>query len=456
VARPSSLLRILGLSFGLAVTIGNTIGGGILRTPGDIAALLPNPWMFVGIWVVGGLYALLGANALAELGTMLPRSGGQYVFARHAFGNYAGFVVGWMDWISTCAATAAIAIVIGESAAVVASLSVRTAAPIAIAITVLFTLLLLRGSKTGDHVQQLTSLVKTLALIALIVACFAFAGRAHVGAPAAAHASRAATGFAALLLAGQSVIYTYDGWSGPIYFSEELNDPGRQIPRSMFYGLALVAAIYLLVNIAFVRALPTAAMAGAPLAAGTVASAIFGGRGELLVRLVVIVSLPSAVSACLLMASRTLYSVSRDGLGLPVATRVGKGGTPTVSMVTSGLVAIAFLATGTFETIIAIAAFFFVADYTLSFAAVFLLRQREPSAARPFRAVGHPWTTAFVLLGSLAFLASAVVGDRRNSLAALGILVVSYPAFRLSRPFSAAGAVALPLGSVDPYVSNDT
>src|ERR1044072_7436957 len=103
VTSRSSLLKILGLSFGLAVTVGNTIGGGILRTPGDIAGLLPSPWLFVGIWIVGGLYALLGANALSELGTMLPRSDGQYVFARHAFGDYAGFLVGWMDWISTCA-----------------------------------------------------------------------------------------------------------------------------------------------------------------------------------------------------------------------------------------------------------------------------------------------------------------------------------------------------------------
>jgi APA family basic amino acid/polyamine antiporter len=447
-------LRILGLSFGLAVTLGNSIGAGILRTPGDIAGLLPNPWLFVGIWVVGGLYALLGANALAELGTMLPRSGGQYVFARHAFGDYAGFVVGWMDWISTCAATAAIAIVIGESVAAVASLSSHDAAPIAMAVTTLFTLLLLRGTRTGDRAQQVTSLVKAVALIALVVACFAFAGRAH-GAAAAASTSlpRAATGFAALMLAAQSVIYTYDGWSGPIYFSEELDDPGRQVPRSMFYGLALVAAIYLLINIAFVRALPTSALAGAPLAAATVANAIFGGHGELIVRLVVIVSLPSAVNACLLIASRILFSMSRDGLAVPAATRVSVGGTPTVSMATSGLVAFAFLATGTFQTIIAIAAFFFVADYTLSFLAVFMLRRREPDAARPYRTRGHPWTTGFVLLGSLGFLASAVVSDRRNSLAALGILVVSYPAFRFSRPFTAAGAVALPAGSADPYVS---
>src|SRR6185295_6548164 len=114
----SSLLKILGLSFGLAVTVGNTIGGGILRTPGDIAGLLPNPWLFVGIWIVGGLYALLGANALSELGTMLPRSGGQYVFARHAFGDYVGFLVGWMDWVSTCGSSAFISLVIAQYAGV--------------------------------------------------------------------------------------------------------------------------------------------------------------------------------------------------------------------------------------------------------------------------------------------------------------------------------------------------
>ena len=104
-----SLVQMLGLTFGLAVTIGNTIGAGILRTPGDIAGYLPTAFGFIGIWVIGGLYALFGANALAELGTMMPRSGGQYVFAHDIFGDYVGFVVGWMDWISTCASTAAIA-----------------------------------------------------------------------------------------------------------------------------------------------------------------------------------------------------------------------------------------------------------------------------------------------------------------------------------------------------------
>lgn len=433
VSGRSSLLKILGLSFGLAVTVGNTIGGGILRTPGDIAGLLPSPWMFVGIWIVGATYALLGANALAELGTMLPRSGGQYVFARHAFGDYVGFLVGWMDWISTCAATGLIALVLGESVVSVLGLEAGRAAAVGMAVVTVFTILLLRGTRLGDLTQRVTSITKAVALLALVAACFLFADRAQVP-PSAATTDASRSFFVAFALAAQAVIYAYDGWTGAIYFSEELDDPARQIPRSMFLSLLSITAIYLLINIAFVVALPTTALAGSPLAAGTVAKALFGDRGEMLVRLVVIASLPSAINACLLMASRVLFSISRDGLGLPVATQVNRGGTPTVAQVMTGLVALAFLATGTFNTMIAIAAFFFVGSYTLSFVAVFVLRAREPNAARPYRAKGHPWTTGFVLVGSLAFLTSAVIADRANSLYALGIVIVSYPVFRMSRP----------------------
>jgi APA family basic amino acid/polyamine antiporter len=235
------------------------------------------------------------------------------------------------------------------------------------------------------------------------------------------------------VLSAQAVIYTYDGWSGPLYFAEELRDPGRQIPRSMFGALFAVAAIYLLVNLAFLYVLPVSAMAGSIMPAGQVATAIFGPRGDTVVRFVVILALPSAVNACLLMSSRVLFGVSRDGIGPRVATRVNEGGTPTVALLASGIVSLLFLATGTFESVIAVAAFFFVADYALSFLAVFVLRRREPHAPRPYRAFGHPWTTGLVFAGSIAFLVSAVKEDTRNSLGALGILVISYPAFMLMR-----------------------
>src|SRR5918998_4844250 len=132
------LLRVLGVGFGLAVTIGGTIGMGILRTPGEIAGHLPNVWLFLGVWVLGGIYALLGTISIAELGTMIPRSGGFYVFAHRALGSYAGFVVGWSDWLSTCGTIAVIGMVIGEYTSVlIPALSNQKA--IALLIVAIFT-----------------------------------------------------------------------------------------------------------------------------------------------------------------------------------------------------------------------------------------------------------------------------------------------------------------------------
>src|ERR1044072_691722 len=164
------LLQILGVGFGLAVIIGNTIGAGILRTPGEVANHLPVVWMFLGVWIVGGLYALLGAFSLAELGTMIPRSGGQYVYAHYALGDYAGFIVGWSDWISTCGTSAAIAVVIGEYLGVLFPALAAKTVSIAFVIVIAFALLQWRGLRWGSNIQNITSLLKALAFVAPIIA----------------------------------------------------------------------------------------------------------------------------------------------------------------------------------------------------------------------------------------------------------------------------------------------
>src|SRR5215212_5483961 len=151
------LLRILGVGFGLAVIIGNTIGAGIFRAPGTIAAQLPSITPFLLVWLVGGLYALLGAISLAELGTMIPRSGGQYVFARYALGEYAGFIVGWSDWISSCGSTAAVALVVGTFTGVLFPALSGQAVVIASTIAILFAVLQWRGILWGSRIQNLTS-----------------------------------------------------------------------------------------------------------------------------------------------------------------------------------------------------------------------------------------------------------------------------------------------------------
>src|SRR6201988_5401594 len=153
------LLRVLGVGFGLAVIIGNTIGAGIFRAPGTIAEQLPAPTPFLLVWIAGGIYALLGAISLAELGTMIPRSGGQYVFARYALGEYAGFIVGWSDWISSCGSTAAVALVVGTfSGALIPALNGKGSA-IAAAVAIVFAVLQWLGTFWVSMVQIITSLL---------------------------------------------------------------------------------------------------------------------------------------------------------------------------------------------------------------------------------------------------------------------------------------------------------
>ena len=424
-----SLLRVLGVGFGLAVTLGGTIGMGILRTPGDIAKQLPTPSLFIGIWIAGGIYALLGAISVAELGAMIPRSGGFYVFAQRALGNYAGFIVGWSDWMSTCATIALISMVVAAYTGVLLPALATHQKAAALIVTLFFALLHWRGVLWGSYTQNVTSLIKVLAFIA-----FAMVALIHPAAPATAPAStlpvpHGFTLFAAIILALQGVLYTYDGWYGVVYFGGEVQNPKRDVTVSMFGGVLLVVAIYVLINWALLHLLGLSRIAGDELAVGTAASEIFGAYGDRVIRVLAIVSMLSTINAYTLSAPRTLYAMSCDGLFTHHGRVVNKGGTPTITLLISTIVAVLFIISGKFDKVLAVVAFFFVSYYTLAFISVIVLRRREPGLPRPYRVWGYPWTTLIVILGSIAFLAGAVAGDTRNSLWALGLLAISLPVY---------------------------
>ena len=434
-ARPArSLLAVLGVVFGLSVIIGNTVGSGILRTPGEIAQHLPSVPLFLGVWVMGAVYAALGANSLAELGTMMPESGGFTVFVRRAMGPYAGFVIGWSDWLSTCSSMALAAIVIGEYSALLFGWSKGLASTIGSGVIIAFALLQWIGVRSGSRTQMVTAIAKTAAFIVLIIACFAW-GRGITGQANDTARLAAPSGFAlvtALILSMQAVIFTYDGYYAITYFSGEVRDPARAIPRSIFGGVVAVGLLYVLVNLAFLYVLPLSRMAGDPLVAGSAAREVFGTKGDTVLRSIMIISLLSAVNAFQLMASRILYRLGALGF-LPSAGYVNGGGTPSVGLLLSAIVALALVITGTFGLVLAITAFFFVANYTLTFASLLILRKKEPQAPRPFRAKGHPWTTGGVFVLSVAFLVGAVAADTRNSLYSLLLLAASWPAFLIMR-----------------------
>ncbi len=427
------LLQILGVWFGIAAAIGNTIAAGIVRTPGNIAAGLPNAWLFLGVWVGGALYALLGAFQLAELGAAIPRSGGQYNFSRRALGEYTGFIVGWSDWLSTCGTNAAVGIVVGEyTGALIPALSGHVKA-IATFIIIGFTLLQWRGLRWGSGAQLLTAALKTAAFVTLVIACFALGGQVRAATPSSAAPLALPSGW--LLLGGivvalQAVIYTVDGWDGIIYFGEEVREPGRDVPRAIFGSVLSVAAIYLLLNAAVLYILPMREIAGNSFALGLAAERIFGRFGDPVIRSIMVISLLSCINACVLFSTRVLFTMSRDGLFFRQVSRVNRGGTPTLALFLSAVAGILFVL-GSFERVIAMLAFFFVANYTLSFVSLFVLRRREPDMSRPYRAWGYPWTTAAALLSSVIFLVGALKADRENTPLAFGLLVLSYPLFLL-------------------------
>jgi APA family basic amino acid/polyamine antiporter len=400
----------------------------------------------MGAWLVGGLYALFGAVSVAELGTMIPRSGGFYVFARRALGEYPGFVVGWSDWLSTCGTVAAVALVIGEYAGLLVPALAGRALAVAAGVTVAFALLQWRGVRWGSRSQELTSLLKTLAFAALIAACFAYGGggaAAEAARPAGALSVPSGLGLlTAVVLALQGIIYTYDGWYSTVYFGEEVRDTARSVPRAMVVSVLLVIAVYLLFNAALLYVLPLERLAGQRLAAGAAAEAVFGPRGATVIGVVAIVSLLASVNGNTLTAPRVVYAMSRDRLFWRAASRVNRGGTPTVSLALSTAAALLLIVfSGTFAKLLAALAFFFVTDLALVFLSIFVLRRREPGAARPYRAWGYPWTTASALAVSVAFLAGAVWSDTENSLYALGLLALSLPVYLLFRLLGGRGKV---------------
>lgn len=430
------LLRVLGMAFGLAVMIGNTIGVGILRTPGEIAAHVPSVPLFLMVWVLGATYALLGALSVAELATMRPRSGGLYPMVHDALGPYAGFITGWSDWIATCGSMAAVAIVLGEYLGPLIPPLQGHASLSASAIVIGFALLQSRGIRIGNVAQLLTSSIKGLALMALAIAALVVTVPMLPGGSVAAAAVPMSSGIAlaaAIVVALQSAIYTYDGWTGPIYFGEEIENPDRDIPRSMIGGVILVLSIYLALNAAFLRVLGIEAMAGDPFVAASVASRLFGPTGDTILRILMIVSLLASVNALQLMASRIPYAMSRDRLLPASLQRVNRGGTPVPALLVGTLIALAFIATGTFNSVLALLAFFFVAIYAMVFTALFVKRRRAPDARRPFRVPLYPWVPAAALVGSLVFLAGAVWSDRENSLIALLMLALTWPLYRAQR-----------------------
>jgi basic amino acid/polyamine antiporter, APA family len=419
-SRSGHLLRILGVGFGVAVTIGGTIGVGILAAPGLVAGQLHTMGPILIAWLVGGLYTLLGAICLTELGTMVPEAGGYYVYARRAFGDWVGFAVGWTDWITYCTVLGYVSIAMSSFLGKLAPSLTGHGTTVAVAMLVGFVVLQWAGVKISSRFQEWTTALKCLAFVALVVAGLVMTG-------AASGASSPSPSMPALTLSGviaalQAVVITYAGWQSALYFTEEDRDPTRNLPRAMIGGVVAVIVIYMLVNLALLVILPTSTLASSALPASDAAEAIVGPRGGQIITVLCIVSLVPLLNAIMMIGTRILFALGRDRLLWSRAADVNAGGTPGVATVMTTLVAIVLIATGTFQSLVAMTAFFLALNYAVCCLALVVLRRREPHTARPFRAWGYPWSAAIVVLGALVFLALALIEDTSSALVATGLL----------------------------------
>ncbi len=423
----NELKKVLGAGFGIAVMVGGTIGVGILRTPGTIAGMLDNYWLILACWAFGGVYVLLGAGSFAEMATMLPKAGGPYNYVKRAFGDYAGFLSGWFDYILNAIAPAYFCIVIGEYMALLFPSLKGNETIMALGFLMIFFFYHLGGVKNGSIAQQVTSVLKVLFFTALIVSCFVI----KVDRNAFAQTSTLFEGgiLIGFLKSIQLVMGAYNGWWSNSFFAEEDENPAKNIPKSLFTGGILVMAIYVILNVAFMHVLPVSALANSPLVASEVTRVVFGDSGATFVTVIAIVSLVSILNAYMMIPPRILFGLSRDGFFIQQGTAVNKGGTPVIALILSGVISFVLIIAGSFQQLFSLASFMSIVVMGLSFAAHIKLRKSEPELARPYRAWGYPWTTILVLIITLGLFLGFALGDPYNLILVTVLGILSYPAF---------------------------
>ncbi len=436
----TDLKRSLHLADGLAMVVGMTVGAGIFRTPGIVAARLGRPGLTFVVWVLGAGLAFLGALCFAELTTRQPRAAGKYAFVREAFGTRAGFVVGWVEALGTNGvAIAAIGVAAGEFLVRLLGWPPALIAPLGAGLVALFTGINLVGVASGRWVQNVVTAAKLLALGGVVV--IAFARGTGAGWHGALPGAPVGWGvWVAIALAAQPVIWTYYGYPDLAKIAGEVVDPSRTLPRILLGGLAATAVLYLALNAAFFQVLPLERIAASNLVAADVMNAIVGARAGALVAALALLVVLASLNGNVFVTPRVLFGLARDGLAPGALARVNAGGTPWVAMLAIGVFAIALAASGTFELLLGLAIVQVLVIDSWAVIGLFRLRRRDGPA--PFSVPGFPWVPRLFIAVYGALLVGTALAQPALVAGALAMLVVAYGlswVVRTDRPASVVG-----------------
>lgn len=424
------LRRQLALRDAIFLVVASVVGSGIFLTPGTIADRLPHAGLILAVWIAGGLLSLAGALANAELGAMMPHAGGDYVYLREAFHPVAGFLAGWLTFFAIFAGTVA-TLGVGFAAGLVAFLGGPEGAvlPLAFVTIALSSALNAVSLRAGARFNNATGWVKVLALLGF-AAVAPLTGRGELSnlTPLVEGIDRVA-GPLAFALALSPVLFSYLGWNASIYVASEIVRPERNVPRSLFAGLAICTGLYLVLNAVYLYALPVAELRGVANAGEAAAQVLFGGSGGRLLAGFVLASILGTLNATILVGPRIAYAMSLDGLFLPGVDRVhGRFGTPAVAIAVQAAVAIGIVGLlQSFPSALDFTTFTIVLATLADTAALYALRRRQPHRPRPYRAWGYPWVPALYGLANLGIAGGLALGRPVEAGVGLAVLVSGLP-----------------------------
>jgi APA family basic amino acid/polyamine antiporter len=434
----TELRRQLGLLDSTCIVIGTTIGVGIFLVPGSIARELGSPTLILATWVITGIISLFGALAYAELGAMMPESGGQYVYLREAYGPAMAFVCGWVAFLITQSGSiAAVSVGFGIylSYLLPGVPGVIHWAPVAV--IGVFTYLNYRGARTGARTQNLLTALKAAGLVVLIASAFLYSPAAVPPPSGPPMVPFSIHGLVAAIL---GCFVAYDGWQYISFVAGEVRKPSRNLPISLALGTAIVMLLYVLANVAYFRVLPMEAIAGSPHVAADMAQKTMGSLGGTLIALMIMISSAGAANGAILTSSRLYFAQARDGLFFRKVAEVHpRFGTPGYSILFQGVWSATLAVSGSYEMLITYALFAMWAFHGMAVFSVLILRRRYPERARPYKMWGYPVTALLFVLFALWFVVNMLLTRPVSSFASAGIMAAGVVAYWVWRRQGAAG-----------------
>ena len=433
-SRPE-LARDLGVSHAVAIVVGTVIGSGIFLVPTEMMQAVGSAKIVYLVWLVGGLLSFFGALTYAELGAMKPQASGEYVYMRDAYGPLAGFLASWTWFLiakpaSIATLTTGIVRVLGtfpafaflSDNAVHWPFTINYGQILAIAVTLLITFLNYIGVKKAGEFQLIFTLLKVLIILTIVAAGFTYSGGTWANfAGSYAGAKGGIAGFMAALVAA---LWAYDGWNDLNMVAGEIRKPERDIPIALIAGVAMVGAIYILVNAAVQYVLTASAVGATQRPASDAMALVLGPIGAGIVSAGMALSMFVALNGTIMSGARVPFSMSRDGYFFSALGQAHpRFHTPSVALlVQASLAVILLLLGGSFRQFFSLAIFSEWLFYMLTASTIFVFRRRDPDAPRPYRVWGYPVVPLLFVLASGVLLYYTFADNVRNS--ALGCLVI--------------------------------